>query len=146
LSTPTGSAVLAQFDQCCIVSDHMATTADTSASFIAHDAQASPKVAYKYILVEMKDKKTNDRKLIVRGSETAKYHSEIFDTFQGKLLPYHQQMLLVLILMCLCIVNEVRSCLNEHHQDPAQLDVICLGGGRIVVNFQEQIIYIFSYS
>ena len=64
------------------------TTADTSLSVI-NDSQA-PKVAYKYILIEVKDKKTNDIKILVRGSETAKYHSEILEAFNCNYISSHR--------------------------------------------------------
>lgn len=57
----------------------MGTTTDTSLSAI-NESHAT-KIAYKYILIEVKDKKTNEKKLLIRGSETIKYHSEILDAF-----------------------------------------------------------------
>lgn len=79
------NSLLAQFEQFALFNDSVGTTADTSASVI-HDGccQAGGKVTYKYILIEVKDNRTNERKLIVRGSETSKYHSDILDSFNCK--------------------------------------------------------------
>lgn len=43
-------------------------------------------MSYKYILIEVTEKRSNEKKLLVRGSETAKYHSEILEAFNSKLI------------------------------------------------------------
>ena len=64
-------------------SELVGVTQDTESSIIKENT-TSLKTTYKYILIEMRDQKTNDRQLLVRGSENCKYHSEILDAFNCK--------------------------------------------------------------
>ena len=58
---------MAYYEKCSLSSDLVGNTADTSASINIDGPQAD--AIFKYLLIEMKDIKTNERKLIVRGSE-----------------------------------------------------------------------------
>ena len=41
---------------------------------------------FKYILIELNDPSLNEKRILMRGSKTCKYHSEIFDDFMSNIL------------------------------------------------------------
>lgn len=48
------------------------------------DQNGEEKSSFKYILLEVKDPKTKEKKLLMRGSKAFNLHSEILDDFKSK--------------------------------------------------------------
>lgn len=71
---------------------------------------------FKYVLIKVHDKNSNDTKLIVRGTATCSYHMDIYELAQ-----------------------------QEIEQDD-KFELEAQGGGRILHNAKEKRIEVFGYS
>uniref|UniRef100_A0A1D2AIH4 Sex-regulated protein janus-B n=1 Tax=Ornithodoros brasiliensis TaxID=888526 RepID=A0A1D2AIH4_ORNBR len=71
---------------------------------------------FKYVLIRVHDKQTDDKKEIVRGSASASYHADVYEAVRGEL------------------------------EKAGRLETECLGGGRIIHEPQKHHIEVFGHS